>query len=65
MSVAEMQQAKPLRLRVVTVRPGDTPERLARRMVIEDRPLEHFRVINGLAAAAKLKPGDRVKIVVE
>jgi predicted Zn-dependent protease len=65
MTVAEMQQAKPLRLRVVTVRPGDTPERLARRMAVEDRPLEHFRVINGLAANDKVKPGDRVKIVVE
>jgi predicted Zn-dependent protease len=65
MSIAEMQQAKPLRLKVVTVKPGDTPERLARRMVIEDRPLEHFRVLNGLSAHAKLTPGDRVKIVVE
>ena len=65
MSIAEMQHAKPLRLRTVTVRAGDTPERLARRMAIEDRPLEHFRVINGLSASAKIAPGDRVKIVVE
>ena len=34
-------------------------------MAVSDRPLEHFRVINGLAATAKLTPGDRVKIVVE
>jgi predicted Zn-dependent protease len=65
MSIAEMQHAKPLRLRTVTVRAGDTPERIARRMAIEDRPLEHFRVINGLSASAKIAPGDRVKIVVE
>jgi predicted Zn-dependent protease len=65
MSLAEMQQAKPLRLRMVTVRPGDTAERLARRMAVVDRPLEHFRVINGLAANGKVAPGDRVKIVVE
>jgi predicted Zn-dependent protease len=65
MSLAEMEQAKPLRLKVVAVRPGDTPERLARRMAVGDRPLEHFRVINGLSPTAKLAPGDRVKIVVE
>jgi predicted Zn-dependent protease len=65
MSLAEMEQAKPLRLKVVAVRPGDTPERLARRMAVGDRPLEHFRVINGLSPTAKLVPGDRVKIVVE
>jgi predicted Zn-dependent protease len=65
MTVSEMQQAKPLRLKVVTVRPGETVERLARRMALGDRSLEHFRVLNGLAADAKLSPGDRVKIVVE
>jgi predicted Zn-dependent protease len=65
MTVAEMQQAKPLRLKVVMVRPGDTPERLARRMAVDDRSLEHFRVLNGLSPTAKLTPGDRVKIVVE
>jgi predicted Zn-dependent protease len=65
MSVVEMQQAKPLRLKVVAVKPGDTPERLARRMAIGERALEHFRVLNGLAIDAKLTPGDRVKVVVE
>jgi predicted Zn-dependent protease len=64
MTVAEMQQAKPLRLKVVQARSGDTVERLTRRMAV-DRPLEHFRVLNGLSATDKLKPGDRVKIVVE
>jgi predicted Zn-dependent protease len=34
-------------------------------MAVGDRPLEHFRVINGLSPTAKLVPGDRVKIVVE
>jgi predicted Zn-dependent protease len=30
-----------------------------------DRPLERFRVLNGLDAGDRLKPGDKVKIVVE
>src|SRR5262249_36955909 len=32
MSLAEVEAAKPLRLKVVTVQPGDTPERIAARM---------------------------------
>jgi predicted Zn-dependent protease len=65
MSVGEMQAAKPLRLRVVTVRSGDSVERLARRMAVSDRHVERFRVLNGLAPSDKLKPGDVVKLVVE
>ena len=40
-------------------------ESLARRMAIADHQLERFRVINGLSAADRLKPGDKVKMVVE
>ena len=65
MSLAEIEQAKPLRLRVVKVGPGDTVEKLAGRMAIADRPLERFRVLNGLDPTDKLKPGSEVKIVVE
>jgi predicted Zn-dependent protease len=49
----------------VTVGRGDTVERLARRMGGGDRAIERFRVLNGLGANDKLKPGDLVKIVVE
>ena len=65
MTLAEIRQAKPHHLQVVTVAPGDTVEKLARRMAIHDRQVEHFRVLNGLAANARVKPGDMVKIVVE
>jgi predicted Zn-dependent protease len=34
-------------------------------MAIADRPLERFRVLNGLASTDRVKPGDAVKIVVE
>jgi predicted Zn-dependent protease len=52
----EMQSAKPLRLQIVTVRAGDTVERLARRMAVADRHAERFRVLNGLAPNARVKP---------
>ena len=65
MTLAEMQSAQPLRIKLMQVRQGDTVERLARRMAGGDRPLERFRVLNGLGAQDKVKPGDMVKVVVE
>ncbi|MEI7803735.1 MAG: M48 family metalloprotease [Hyphomicrobiales bacterium] len=65
MSIAETKSAKPLRLKVVTAGPGDTVEKLAARMAIHHLPAERFRVLNGLAAHERLKPGDQVKLVVE
>jgi predicted Zn-dependent protease len=65
MSLAESEDAKPLRLQVVTVGPGDTVEKLAMRMAVPDRQLERFRVLNGLEASDRLKSGSEVKIVVE
>jgi predicted Zn-dependent protease len=59
----EIVATKPLRLRVVAVQPGETPDKLARRMAAVDRPLERFLVLNGLAAGQALKAGDRVKII--
>jgi predicted Zn-dependent protease len=65
MSLAEIEQAKPLHLVVATVGPGDTVEKLAGRMAVTDRAVERFRVLNGLEPGEKLRPGSEVKIVVE
>jgi predicted Zn-dependent protease len=65
MTLSEIRSARPLRLKVVAVGPNDTVERLARRMAIPDRQIERFRVLNGLDAKDKVKPGDLVKLVVE
>jgi len=65
MSLKEAAQVKPLHLSIVTVEAHDTPESLAKRMAITDHALETFRVLNGLQPGDKLKPGDRVKLVVE
>ena len=65
MTAAEIAEAKPLRLRIVTVQPGDSPAKLARRMAAVDRPLERFLVLNGLSAGQTLKPGDKVKLITQ
>ncbi|HEX2655064.1 MAG TPA: M48 family metalloprotease [Xanthobacteraceae bacterium] len=65
MTLAEIRQARPFRLKIVTVHQGDTIERFASRMAHVDHPMERFLVLNGLQAGHALKPGDQVKIVVE
>ena len=65
LTLAETQAARPLRLKVITVQPGDTVESLAHRMAGVDRQLDRFRILNGLDAKSTVKARDRVKIVVE
>jgi len=65
MSLAETSSAKPLRIRIVTVGEDDTVEKIAARMSIHDRAVERFRILNGMTATDRVKPGDQVKIVTE
>jgi predicted Zn-dependent protease len=65
MSLKESAQVHPLRLKIVTVSASDTVETLARRMALADHALDRFRVINGLGPHDAVKPGTRVKIVVD
>jgi predicted Zn-dependent protease len=65
LSPEEAQKAKPLRLKIVTVRAGDTVERIASHMALIDRQVERFRVLNGLEPGDHLKVGDQVKIIIE
>jgi predicted Zn-dependent protease len=65
LTLAEIQQAKPLHVRIVTVKPGDTVEKLAGQMAVPDRRLERFLVLNGLDPGNQLQPGREVKIVAE
>ena len=66
LSRSEAQGFQPERVQVVTVRSGDTVESLARRMRGGDSEYaeEEFRLINGLDNNARLRPGQKVKIVV-
>jgi predicted Zn-dependent protease len=60
------QDAAQIRARVVdvvTVRSGDSPERLAQGMAFDDLKLERFLVLNGLRPGATLRPGEKVKLI--
>ncbi|MGH6942196.1 LysM peptidoglycan-binding domain-containing protein, partial [Hypericibacter sp.] len=65
LSASEAAQIKPLRVRVVTVKPGDSVSSLAKSMAFDDYQEQRFRVLNGLAANDSLVAGQRVKLIVE
>ena len=56
---------KPLKIEIVTARPGDTEETLARRMRGVDRPRELFRALNNIDPGARIPAGTKVKIVAD
>lgn len=65
LSDAQAQAVKPLRIRVVTVRQGDTVESLAQRMAVDPYKVETFRIINGLQPKETPAPGTRVKLIAD
>jgi predicted Zn-dependent protease len=60
----EAAAIRPRIIDVVTVGPGDTVQSLSRRMAYRDYQLERFLSLNGLAANARLIPGQKVKVVI-
>jgi predicted Zn-dependent protease len=65
LSDAEKQALRPLRIRVVTVRPGDTVATLAAQMVGVDRKVDMFRLINAMSSSATISAGSKVKIITD
>lgn len=65
LSAAEARALKPLRLRIVRVKRGNTVWSLSRRMAEKDFAVERFRLLNGLGKNQSPKPGQMVKIVTE
>ena len=63
-TIGEAGAVRARKLAVVTVRKGDTLQSLAARMAYDDRPLDRFLVLNGLAATSRAVPGTRVKLIV-
>jgi hypothetical protein len=63
-TIGEAGAVRARRLSVVTVKKDDTLQSLSRRMAYDDRPLDRFLVLNGLAATSRLVPGTRVKLIV-
>lgn len=63
LSSADAARVRPRYLRVVTVKTGDTVASLASRMAFDQARTERFLVLNGLTQNARLRPGEKVKIV--
>lgn len=65
LSNAEAAKLKPLRVRIVTAKAGDSTQSLAQRMAYSDYRVERFRVLNGLDGNKGVTAGARYKIVAE
>lgn len=66
MTGAERRALKPLRIRIYTVRRGDTIDRVVRRqMDIKKFAKDRFLLLNGLRANSRLKVGQKVKVIKE
>ncbi len=64
LSPAEASRLRPLVLRIITARRGDTVESLARRLPYSDYKVERFEVLNGISRKDRLRPGQKLKLVV-
>lgn len=51
------------RIRIVTVKAGDTIDGFARQMAVDDLPRDRFMTLNALDDEAQLRPGRLVKVV--
>lgn len=65
MSQEEAAAAKPLRLSLVTAKPGANAESMSEGMAGSERPAELFMLLNGLDRGATIAPGERYKVVAE
>lgn len=65
LTAAERDSLKPLRIRIVTAKPGDTVGSLAASMTGVERQLDLFRILNSLSTTASISAGDKVKIVTD
>ncbi|MBI5658552.1 MAG: M48 family metalloprotease [Nitrosomonadales bacterium] len=63
LTAAERKLAKPLVIRLVTARPGDTYAKLARHSPLGKAAENHLRLINGNYPDGEPSPGQYVKIV--
>ena len=65
LSASEKAALKPLHVRVITVKAGDTAGTLSAKMVGVDRKLDLFRLLNALSPVASVSAGDKVKIITD
>jgi predicted Zn-dependent protease len=65
LSASEKAALKPLRIKLVTVQPGQTVGSLAAAMSGVDKKLELFRVLNEIAPGGGVSAGQKVKIITD
>lgn len=65
LTAAEIAAAKPLKVRLYTVAPGESRARLMERMAPEAGRERRFDIMNGLADGAALPAGTVVKVIAE
>jgi len=65
LSKQEIASLQPLRVRIITVQPGETVATLANKMTGVSRKVELFRVLNGLGPGGNVSAGDKVKIITD
>lgn len=66
MTGAERRALKPYRIRLYTVRKGDTIARVARnQMDVKESAVDRLMLLNGLESRSKLKPGQVLKVIKE
>lgn len=65
LSKAQARRLQPLRVRIYTVKKGDTVASLARKMPFSVLAEQHFKTLNTLYDYDKLKVGQKVKLVVD
>lgn len=64
LSAREKASIQPYRIKVITVRSGDTVQSLANKMPAMDHKLERFAVLNGLSPNTPLQAGQKLKTIV-
>ena len=64
LSAEERAAIRPLRIKVIRVKGGDSAESLAARMALDEWAVENFRLLNGLKPEEQPAVGKRVKLIV-
>jgi len=63
LSQADKRLALPRKVKIITVKPGDTVAKISERMAFADLREKRFRVLNGLSSVARILPGQKMKII--
>jgi len=63
-SPKQAKQGRKLKIKIVEVQPQDTIASLVARMQVSALPEQHFRILNNYMTDEKLRPGQKVKLII-